>query len=270
MAIQKGSIILEGRIGDLSFYRSNGKPQVRRHSDVHKGRIERDPRYARTRENNTEFGRASRAAKLIRVAVRKSLGARHELFEDATVVNRLTPRMSAIIKADTIHARGMRTVLPMHLPLLNGFGFNAVSALKDVLFVQPRYAYKRGAGLLTVTLPALYPHAAIAAPKGTALCSFHVLVVPFNTNYESLPFVAQESELLALGHQEIPTQTFPFELPEASNDPVLICFGISFFGLSGGYPIPMREQGRNALEVIGVDTDGTYDHPGISAVPDGD
>ncbi|GGC18675.1 hypothetical protein GCM10011386_08170 [Parapedobacter defluvii] len=254
MATQKGSIILEGQIGNLSFYRSNGKPLARQRSGVSKERIAKDPRYVRTRENNTEFGRASSAARLIRLAARLSLGERHELFEDTTLVNRLTPRMAAIVRADDIHGRGERVVLPKSLSLLHGFSFNAVSALKDVLFTSPRYTYRRETGLLEVVLPALCPVSAIAAPKGGELCSFHVAALSFSTDYQLLPFVAQENELLPIGQQTIPSQTFRLELPEASADPMIICFGISFFRKQGGYPIPIIEQGRNVFEVIGVDT----------------
>jgi len=259
MATQKGSIILEGQIGNLSFYRSNGKPLARQRSGVSKERIAKDPRYVRTRENNTEFGRASSAARLIRLAARLSLGERHELFEDTTLVNRLTPRMAAIVRADDIHGRGERVVLPKSLSLLHGFSFNAVSALKDVLFKPPHYTYRRKTGLLEVAVPELCPISALKVPKGGKFCSFHVAAILFGADYERLPFVAQANELLPLGHQALPPQLFRLELPEASLDPVIICFGISFFRSQGGYPVPIVEQGRNLFEVIGVEVDCSDD-----------
>jgi len=257
MATQKGSIILEGQIGNLSFYQSAGKPQVRQHSGVSKERIAKDPSYARTRENNTEFGRASSAAKLIRIAVRQALGDRYELFEDPTVVNRLTPRMGAIVKADPIHDRGERVVLPENLPLLHGFGFNAVAALKDVLYVMPHCAYCRDSGVLEVGLHALYPDCAISAPEDAVLCSFHVVAMRFNPDYQRLPFVEQHHELLPIGSQAIPAQVFRLELPEALSDPVIACFGISFYKRIGGYPVPIMEKSRNVFEVIGVEVAGS-------------
>lgn len=253
MAIQKGSIKLEGQIGNLSFYRSNGKSQVRQHSGVSKARIAKDPRYVRTRENNAEFGRASGAAKLIRMGVRQALGQRYPIFEDATVVNRLTPRLTSIIRADAEHDRGSRTVLPENLPLLYGFSFNAVAALKDVLFIPPSYTYHRDSGVLEVSLPALSPDAAMAAPDDAALCSFHVAALSFNTNYEWLPFVVAHQELSPIDHQSIPPQVHRLTLPAPSPDPVIVCFGLSFYKLVGGYPTPIMEKGRNVFEVVGVD-----------------
>src|SRR5690606_21611019 len=167
----------------------------RQQSGVSKERIAKSPSYARSRENSTEFGRASSAGKLVRVAVRMALGERYELFEDPTVVNRLTPRMGAIVKADPIHDRGERIVLPENLPLLHGFGFNAVAALKDVLYVMPHCAYCRDSGVLEVGLPALYPDCAISAPEGAELCSFHVAAFCFNPDYERLPFMEHRQEL---------------------------------------------------------------------------
>lgn len=253
MAIQKGSINLEGQIGDLSFYQSNGKTVVRQHSGISKARIAKDPRYKRTRENNAEFGRASGAAKLIRMAVRQALGERYPIFEDATVVNRLTPRLSSIIRADAEHGRGNRNVLPQNLPLLYGFSFYAVAALKDVLFIPPNYTYDRASGVLELSLPGLWPDAAMAAPDDTALCSFHVAALSFNADYEWLPFVVQHRELLPVGYQAIPPQLHRLELPKASTEPVIVCFGLSFYKRLGGYPTPIMEKGRNVFEVVGVD-----------------
>jgi len=253
MAIQKGSVILDGQIGDLSFYHSQGKPQVRRRSGVSKDRIKSDRHYARTRENNTEFGRASRAAKQIRLASKLALGERRQLFEDSSLANRLTTRLSAVVAADAGHVRGARDVQPEGLKLLNGFSFNAVAALKDVLLVPPRYTYRREAGSLEIALPALYPPAAIVAPKGSEFCSFHVAALLFNTDEGRLPVFAETNELLPLGRHALPVQTFQLELPAGTNDPVISCFGISFFGNLGGYPIPILEQSRNVFEVIGVD-----------------
>ncbi|WP_257669931.1 hypothetical protein [Parapedobacter tibetensis] len=253
MAIQKSSITLEGKIGNLTFYQSNGKPQVRQHSGVSKARIAKDPRFARTRENNTEFGRASSAAKQIRLTVKRVLGERYKLFEDNTLVNRLTPRMTSIVRADARHDRGNRKVLPGNLPLLYGFSFNAVAALKDVLFMPPRYTYQHDMGQVVIILPEVYPNAAMAVPKDAELCSFHAAALSFNENHDWLPFAVQHQELIPLGHQAIPAQTFRLELPEASSDPVIVCFGMSFYKLLGGYPVPIMEQSRNVFEVIGVD-----------------
>lgn len=253
MAIQKGSINLEGKIGNLSFYRSNGKSQVRQHSGVSKARIAKDPRYARTRENNVEFGRASGAAKLIRMGVRNALGERYPIFEDATLVNRLTPRLTSIIRADAEHDRGSRKVQPENLALLYGFSFNVVAALKDVLFIPPSYTYQRDSGVLEVSLPALSPAAAMARPDDAELCSVHVAALSFNADHDWLPFVVQHHELLPADYQTIPPQAHRLVFPEPSGDPVIVCFGLSFYKRLGGYPIPITEKGRNVFEVIGVD-----------------
>ena len=65
MARQKGVIKLEGRIGDLSFYKSGGDYLARAKGGVDGDRIKNDPAFARTRENGEEFGRAGKASKLV-------------------------------------------------------------------------------------------------------------------------------------------------------------------------------------------------------------
>ncbi|TAI92947.1 hypothetical protein DMA11_25320, partial [Marinilabiliaceae bacterium JC017] len=70
MARQKGVIKLEGRIGDLSFYKTGGEYMARSKGGVDGDRIKNDPAFARTRENGAEFGRAGKSGKLLRNALK--------------------------------------------------------------------------------------------------------------------------------------------------------------------------------------------------------
>lgn len=65
MANQASFIKFEGKIGDLSFYKSREGYQVRTKGGVSASRIANDPNYARTRKNMAEFGRAGTASKLL-------------------------------------------------------------------------------------------------------------------------------------------------------------------------------------------------------------
>jgi hypothetical protein len=56
MAKTSGIIKIEGTVEDLTFYKKDGRNFVRRKGGVSKERIENDPNYVRTRENNSEFG----------------------------------------------------------------------------------------------------------------------------------------------------------------------------------------------------------------------
>ena len=60
MSKQKGLIKLEGNIGGISFYVSDGEYLARMANGPSKERIANDPAFKRTRENNKEFGGSAR------------------------------------------------------------------------------------------------------------------------------------------------------------------------------------------------------------------
>jgi len=71
MARQEGIIKLNGRIGDLTFYKTRNGYLARDKGGVDASRIANDPRYQRTRENMAEFGRATKAGKFFRITTPK-------------------------------------------------------------------------------------------------------------------------------------------------------------------------------------------------------
>ena len=162
MAKQGGVLGITGTVGGMTFDR-NGV--VRKARPSNKDQFESAPSLARTRENAGEFGRAARAGKLLRQALRKQLqGA-----ADRLSVGRLTKEMRRIEGLDTTATRGQRRVLKAHAGELTGFNFNAGAPLTAVFFAE--YAVKlTGKTLtgktLTLTLPGLVPTTDLTAPVG--------------------------------------------------------------------------------------------------------
>jgi hypothetical protein len=92
MAKQKGIIKLKGTIGGITFYKSQeGGYLAREKGGVDANRIANDPAFQRTRENGAEFGRAGKAGKLLRTALRALLLN----STDSRMVGRLTQQMGA-------------------------------------------------------------------------------------------------------------------------------------------------------------------------------
>ena len=73
MAKQKGIIKLEGTLGDITFYKSQDGHLAKTKGGVSADRIKNYATFARTRENGEEFGRASVAGKILRMAFRQYL-----------------------------------------------------------------------------------------------------------------------------------------------------------------------------------------------------
>jgi len=148
MARQKGIIKLTGPVGDVSFYKSGTEYLARTKGGVDADRIKTDPAFARTRENGQEFGRAGKASKLLRNALKVPISK----SADNQVASRLTTALLKVIQADTTNARGERTVLAGDLSLLVGFEFNKNNALDNMIKAAHTVAFDRTTGEATIAV----------------------------------------------------------------------------------------------------------------------
>jgi len=96
MAEQKGIIPLRGTIGNITFYKSKDGFMAREKGSLDANRIATDPAFQRTRENGAEFGRAGKAGKYLRTALRSLL----QNVSDSRMIARLVKEMMRVIKAD--------------------------------------------------------------------------------------------------------------------------------------------------------------------------
>ena len=164
MARQKGIIKLKGTIGGITFYKTSQDGHLAREKGgIEKSRIESDPAFQRTRENGSEFGRAGKAGKLLRTALRALLLN----SADGRMVSRLTKEMVKVIQADLVSERGLRNVIDGEAELLLGFEFNIRGKLGTSLYAPYTSAIDRITGEITVDIPPFVPLNMIAAPSGT-------------------------------------------------------------------------------------------------------
>ena len=169
MAQQKGIIKLKGKIGDISFYKTQDGHLAREKGGVDASRIANDPAFIRTRENGVEFGSSASSGKLLRSSLRSMLMT----AGDNRVTARLTKTMTDIKNLDATSVRGKRTVgiaiaLAPAKALLKGFNFNNKAILGSILF-KP-YAVATATGIITIT--GLVPLTDIAFPEGATHVSF--------------------------------------------------------------------------------------------------
>ena len=162
MAKQKGIIKLKGTIGDITFYKSQDGYLARERGGVDGDRIANDPAFQRTRENGAEFGRAGKAGKLLRNAVK----AVSQKSSDGRAVSRLTKQMMTVLKTDTESRRGERNVVNGNIELLQGFQFN-INAVLDTTFYAPFTAViDRATGNLSIEIDGFVPENMVAKPEG--------------------------------------------------------------------------------------------------------
>lgn len=92
MAKNDGIIKIQGTLDNLTFYKSRDGNLVRTKGGISKKRIMKDPAFARTRENLSEFSNSAQSGKLLRMAVNELM----QNAKDSRVTSRLVKVMSQI------------------------------------------------------------------------------------------------------------------------------------------------------------------------------
>ncbi|WP_075604091.1 hypothetical protein [Saccharicrinis aurantiacus] len=250
MARQKGIIKLEGRVGDLSFYKSDGQYLARTKGGVDADRIKNDPAFVRTRENGAEFGRAGKASKLLRNVFKAPLA----VASDKKVASRLTTQMLKVAQSDSSNIRGERTVTKGDLGLLLGFEFNVNTSLEDIMKVSSAVSFDRATGAATVSTDFTNPKLELAEIEGAdvARMTIGVAVVDF----ESAEFevnVAQ-SDAIDITSKDALTSSVSANISADSTLPVFIVLGIEYYQKVNDELYLINSQDSRALTIVGVDT----------------
>jgi hypothetical protein len=249
MARQKGIIKLKGTIGGITFYKTSQDGHLAREKGgIEKSRIQNDPAFQRTRENGSEFGRAGKAGKLLRTALRALLLN----SADGRMVSRLTRQMVKVIQADVISERGLRNVIDGEAELLLGFEFNIRGKLGTSLFAPFVGTIDRVAGEVVVDLAPFVPVNMIAAPSGTT--HFKIISGGAEVDFEAEIFVVATSETAILPWNATTTTAINHTnavTPE-STKPLFLALGIEFYQEVNGQMYSLKNGAYNPLSIVKV------------------
>ena len=246
MARQDGVIQLTGRIGNLSFYKSQDGYLVRKKSGVSRGRIMSDPAYARTRENITEFARGARANKLIRRAFYSLI----RTAADNRVTSRLTSAIMKVIKSDTINPSGGRNVADGDVTLLEGFGFNKDTSLEKA-FPAPFVAtVDRASGNMKVAVPEFSPGGKISAPEGATHFRLKSIGAAFDFDADTCWISDSETSWVPVNQEERIAPELSHTVVEARVNPLLLVLGIEFIKFVNGREHPLVGKTFNAMVIV--------------------
>lgn len=248
MARQKGIIKLKGTIGDITFYKTQDGHLAREKGGIDASRIANDPAFQRTRENGSEFGRAGKAGKLLRIAFRGALIN----AADGRMVSRLTQRMIKVIQADTTSDRGLRNVIDGEAELLAGFEFNIRGKLGTSLFAPYVAEIDRVAGEIKVDLPSFIPLNMIAAPGGTT--HFKIISAGAEIDFEAETFVVNSSETVILPWDVAPSAVISQVNAVTANStkPLFLVVGVEFYQQVNGQMYSLKNGAFNPLSVVQV------------------
>jgi hypothetical protein len=248
MAQQKGILPVKGTIGNLNFYKSRDGYLVREKGGVDAERIASDPAFQRTRENGAEFGKAGKAGKLLRNAIR----ALSQNAADSRMVSRLTKQMVQVIKADTVNPRGLRNVIDGEAELLQDFEFNINGKLATTLFAPYTAAIDRVTGILTIEIPAFIPVNMVAAPGGAT--HFKINSAGAEIDFEGNQYVVAVESTTELPWDNVLTNAVSLSANVTANSahPLFLVLGIEFYQEVNGSMYPLKNGAFNALSLVKV------------------
>ncbi|MBS1743101.1 MAG: hypothetical protein JST81_08710 [Bacteroidetes bacterium] len=248
MAKQKGIIKLDGTIGGITFYKSQDGYLAREKGGVSAEKIANDPAFQRTRENGEEFGRAGKAGKLLRNAIRAML----QNASDSRMVSRLTQKMVEVVQADATNPRGQRNVIDGEAELLQGFEFNISGKLGTTLYAPYTSTIDRVAGTLEANIPSFVPLNMIAAPGGTT--HFKVVSAGAEIDFENETFVmdSNASAILPWDATATAVLTLTNTVTANSTKPLFLALGIEFYQEVNGQMYPLKNGAYNALALVKV------------------
>ncbi len=250
MARQKGIIKLKGTIGDITFYKTQDGHLAREKGGIDAKRIASDPAFQRTRENGSEFGRAGKAGKVLRTAVRTLLLN----SADSRMVSRLTKVMVKVIQADMISLRGLRNVIDGEIDLLLGFDFNLRGKLGTSLFAPYSGTIDRASGLITVYIDSFIPSNLIAAPGGTTHFKITSLGAEIDFEAETFNEIHSESTILPWDSNVANPINLINNLSAGSTKPLFLVLGVEFFQEINGQMYSLKNGAYNPLAIVKVDS----------------
>ena len=248
MAKQKGIIKLEGTIGDITFYKSKDGFLAKGKGGIPADRIANDPNFQRTRENGSEFGRAGKAGKVLRNAIRALL----QNASDRLVTSRLTTQMVKVIQEDVTNTRGLRNVIDGEAEMLEGFEFNINGKLGTTLYAPFTSTIDRVAGTLVADIPSFVPANMVAAPGGTT--HFKIISAGTEVDFENERFITQTTESAILPWDNTATAVLSLSNAVTANSthPLFLVLGISFYQEVNGLMYPLKNGAYNALSLVKV------------------
>lgn len=249
MAMQDSILKFKGSLGDLSFYNSKYGYIVRKKGGPSAHKIETLPSFRKTREHLAEFGRAGKAAKLIRQAFNLRLSS----AADYLMTGRLVKALHRIVKSDTKHRSGKRQVMSGQKELLTGFQFNKDATQDLFLMKSPTVNLDRFAGNIAVEVAAFNPSVALAKPQAATHFRMVVTAGAFDFNSEKYTKATTKSGFIPLDSPLQDGLSLATSL-DARNKPVLVTMAVQFVQLVNGRHHPIQSSRHDAMAIIHIDT----------------
>lgn len=250
MSRQDGLLQFNGAIENLSFYKTKRGYAVRKRTGVTAERIATDPLFKRTRENGLEFGRAGKASKQLRTALRDMV----KNVADSGMSRRLTKEFVKVVRADAISDRGLRNVIDGELGFLENFEFNLGSRMDTTLFAPLTATIDRVTGTGSIVLPPFNPAEMVEAPEGAShfRITCGITAIDFQGDkYESAQ--ATSGELVLDSNPTAPLNLTATISPN-STFPLFLVLSVEFVQVVNGKPYKLSNGTYNSMKMVALST----------------
>ena len=249
MAKQIGFTTISGSLGETTFLNTKKGNQAREKTRSIAPYIKSSPTFARTRENNSEFARASKAAKLIKAALFPVV----RTADGHTGFSLLIRKMMSIIQKDMINKRGQRNITSGPLHHLEGFRFTNDISLNSVVSIPFQVFLNRHSGVLSLTIPTFIPATSVKAPARAT--HFKFLTVGVELLIDRQQYIRELHETLPMVYDDNLTTSITIDhiVTPASTQPLMLALRIQFLYLVGNQMIPIMNSTVNAAGILKVD-----------------
>jgi len=248
MAKQSSFIKIEGTLEGLTFFKSQDGFLVRNKGGVAKGRIENDPAYVRTRENNSEFGHVATVGKRIRMAASSMISN----AKDSRLTSKLHKVLSEIKNLDSTSVRGKRQVsLGMATAegklLLTGFNLNSRAVLSSIL----RQAYELTPADGEITIADFVPQQMLLSPSNSTHVSLSTAFTRVDLDTGEYETSFSNVVNLPLNMTAGTVVLTPASVPSLVGTSLHFLL-IEFFQETNGVQYPLNSGAFNPLSLVGV------------------
>ncbi|RAJ05359.1 hypothetical protein LX64_02516 [Chitinophaga skermanii] len=204
--------------------------------------------YEKIRSHRKEFGRAASTAAGIRLGFKQII----DLVPDTTMYRRMSSKLLDIIKQDTTHIRGERTVEEGQITELAGFQFNQQANFYRVCNMPPKVMLDRQLGTAQVSFPAFTPAHELRIPKNATHVQFVAAVHAINFDENDVRTQCVKGDMFSL-HQPL-TQGVTLDLQFDAHEKrhLFVSVGVVFIEVLHGRPYKVAGGHQNAMCITHV------------------
>ena len=241
MAKQNSIIALSGRLGNQVYYYRKDKKNRKQYL------VRRAPETVKqstaTQRAAIDFGIVSKSSRLIRSALREYT----QQCYDNTLHYRLNTMMGKILRADSSHPTGRRTLTAANMQSLKNFQFNKAASIHQLLKVTP-VIERNDLGGLSISLPGTFSNNNHALLNTTHL-SIKAIGLSVNFTKQTTRQVVSEAVIIKRGEMHSPVT---LKLGTNNRNITLILLEVQSFYEINGHLHPSQNNTACAFDVIAV------------------